>query len=74
MTVTKQLSEHERKNFENMIAACGRNPADYSLAIADGSGNIIISNKVSGKQKEYTRDHQVGWILEFATNLKLGVI
>ncbi len=71
---TKQLTEQEQKDFQDMITACGRSPADFSIEIIESSGNISITNTRLYKQKEYNRDDSAGWVLVFATDLKMGVL
>lgn len=72
--MTNQLTDQEQKDFQDMITACGRNPSEFSVDIIETSGNISIQNVVSSKQKEYARDDQAGWIIVFATDLKMGTI
>jgi len=67
------LTDKEQKDFRDMITACGRSPNDFSISVNDDSGNITVINNVKHRSKEYTRDVQGGWILVFATDLKLGV-
>lgn len=72
--MSKQLTDQEQRDFQDMITACGRNPSEYSIDIIKTSGHILIRNTVSSIEKEYTRDDQAGWIISFATDLKMGDI
>lgn len=71
---TDQLTEQEQKDFQDMITACGRSPDDFSIQIVESSGNVSITNTRLYKKKEYNRDDSAGWVLIFATDLKMGVL
>lgn len=66
------LSDEEWKEFSAMVTACGRSPDDFQVSLDSTASSLVVENRRLGKRKEYTRDEQSGWILEFATDLKLG--
>lgn len=68
-------SESEEKEYRNMIIACGRSPGDFSVTtteMSDGKTRVTIENKRLGHKKDYVKDGSTGWIIQFATDLKLG--
>lgn len=70
--MSKLLTDQERSDFQDMITACGRNPSEYSIAINETSGDVLIQNTINSTEKEYVHDDQGGWIIVFATDLKMG--
>lgn len=66
------LSDHEQNEFSAMVTACGRSPGDFQVTLDKTSSRLIIENRRLGKRKEYSRDEQSRWILDFATDLKTG--
>lgn len=72
--MTKNLTGQEKKDFQDMITACGRNPTEYVIDINATSGAISIQHTVSGKTKEYSQNEPAGWIITFATDIKMGEI
>lgn len=72
--MSAKLTEQEQSDFQNMIIACGRNPSEFGINIDESSGKVIVKNTISSKEKEYNRDDQPSWIINFATDLKMGEI
>lgn len=69
-----ELTDKEKNDFRDMIIACGRTPADFSMSLSENTGHIAVSNTVKNRHKEYVRDTNGAWVLSFATDLKLGEI
>ncbi|MDH5649807.1 MAG: hypothetical protein OEY67_09140 [Gammaproteobacteria bacterium] len=69
------LTEKEQKEFNNMVIACGRSPGDFQVTVGEGkeeTGRVTVENQRLGRKKNYLKDGSSGWIIQFATDLKLG--
>lgn len=69
-----ELTDKEKKDFHDMIIACGRTPDDFVLSLSAATGDISVSNKIKNRQRDYVRDNKGAWVLSFATDLKMGEI
>jgi hypothetical protein len=75
VVLTMTASENEDKEYRNMIVACGRSPGDFVITttkMSDGNTQVTIENRRLGRKKDYIKDGSTGWIIQFATDLKLG--
>lgn len=69
------ITGQEKKEFNNMVIACGRSPGDFDITEAgagEGGDIITVENRHLGRKKDYVKDSANNWVIQFATDLKLG--